>query len=370
MVLRHDPRPLLRPVQRRSATVPAARRRLREFYKEAPAKAGAKRGIKRQDFDAADCFAPLLAWVLSFWTGRRLALALDVTNLGARFHVLCISAVYGGLGIPVAWKFLRGNQEEAWHPHWCDLIGRLKGALGPDWEVVALSDRGLESSRLFREIVGAGWHPLMRVRAVGRFRPAGWVRWYALPRFVPHAGARFAARGTACQTPGKSLGCTLLACWEPGHAEGWLILTDLPVAAASPCWYAFRSWIEQGFKVFKRGGWQWQRTRMSDPARAERLWLALAVATLWLVVIGAAVESDERKGTIGALPRGAGQRQRPREHRLFAVGWATWLAAALSGAELPVGQLTAESWAEPWHDIAPKTEQELFPEFLPEQTYP
>jgi len=37
--------------------------------------------------------------------------------------------------------------------------------------------------------------------------------------------------------------------------------------------------MEQGFKRIKRGGWQWQYTRMTDPARAERLWLAIAIAT-------------------------------------------------------------------------------------------
>src|SRR5262245_13879430 len=59
------------------------RQRLREFYQEA----SAKRGRNRKDFDVGTCFAPLLAWVLSFWPERRLALALDVTNLGSRFHV-------------------------------------------------------------------------------------------------------------------------------------------------------------------------------------------------------------------------------------------------------------------------------------------
>lgn len=38
--------------------------------------------------------------------------------------------------------------------------------------------------------------------------------------------------------------------------------------------------LGQGFKVLKRGGGQWQRTRMTAPTRAERLWLALAVVTL------------------------------------------------------------------------------------------
>jgi hypothetical protein len=74
------------------------RQRLREFYQEA----NAKRGRGRKDFQPHTCFAPLLRWVLSFWSEPRLALALDVTNLGSRFHVLCVSVLYGGIGIPVA----------------------------------------------------------------------------------------------------------------------------------------------------------------------------------------------------------------------------------------------------------------------------
>lgn len=33
----------------------------------------------------------------------------------------------------------------------------------------------------------------------------------------------------------------------------------------------------EGFKDSKRGGWQWQKTKMADPERANQLWLALAV---------------------------------------------------------------------------------------------
>jgi hypothetical protein len=340
------------------------RQRLREFYKEAPAKAGAR----RRDFDVTACFAPLLAWVLSFWSGRRVALALDATNLGARFHVLCVSVAYGGVGIPVAWKVLVGNEKDAWHPHWCDLLGRLKAALGAPWQVVVLSDRGLESPRLFQAVVGVGWHPLMRVKAAGKFRPAGWANWYRFAGFVPAVGARSAATGTAYKTSPAPRECTLLACWAEGHAEPWLLLTDLPVAAASPCWYAFRSWIEQGFKMLKGGGLHWQNTRMSDPGRAERLWLAMAVATVWLLVIGAAVESDERKETLGALPGGAGRGARPpqRLHRLLALGLAEWLAAAVSGRCVPLGKLPAERWPDTWHDVPTVREQE----FLSQQTYP
>jgi hypothetical protein len=47
----------------------------------------------------------------------------------------------------------------------------------------------------------------------------------------------------------------LLARWGKGH-EG------------------LRASLEQGLKIAKQVGFQWQRTRMEDPHRVEQLWLA------------------------------------------------------------------------------------------------
>src|SRR5262249_41583602 len=63
-------------------------------------------------------------------------------------------------------------------------------------------------------------------------------------------------RGTAFQGPRRRLNCTLLARWEDGYADPWLLLTDLAPSAGEACWYGLRAWIEQGFKITKRGGWQ------------------------------------------------------------------------------------------------------------------
>jgi hypothetical protein len=346
----------LAPVLGQSANT--LRQRLREFYQEASAKTGAKRGVKRRDFDVTVCFVPLLRWVLSFWSCRRLALALDVTNLGDRFHILCISVLYGGIGIPVAWKILPGNQQEAWHPHWCALLRALQPAVAADWTVVVLTDRGLESARLFAAIVAVGWHPLMRAKAYGKFRPASWVRWYTLGSLVPRVGARFAAVGLAYKTAAEPLGCTLLACWHEGYDEPWLVLTDLPACAASPCWYAFRAWIEQGFKVIKGGALHWQHTRMTKAERAERLWLALAVTILWMVILGAVVEGDERKETLGAVATQP-QENAARVHRLFEVGLAKCLAVLILRQPLPKAKLAPEPWPDTWHDVLTPTEQEF-----------
>jgi hypothetical protein len=335
------------------------RQRLREFYQEAQAKAGAKRGVKRRDFDVTLCFLPLLRWVLSFWSCQRLALALDVTNLGDRFHVLCVSVLYGGIGIPVAWKILPANEPESWHDQWCLLLRCVQPALGPDWTVVVLTDRGLESARLFRAVVAVGWHPLMRAKAGGQFRPLGWVRWYSMGQLVPRVSSRFTASGLAYKTADEPLACTLLACWDERHDEPWLLLTDLSAAAAAPSWYAFRAWIEQGFKMIKSGALQWQHTRMTKAERAERLWLAIAVSVLWLVVIGAAVEGDERQETLGKVGRPTASQVPPRRHRLFVLGLAAWSASRASGRPVPLRKLPPEPWADAWHDVPTLTEEQF-----------
>jgi hypothetical protein len=162
-----------------------------------------------------------------------LALALDPTTLGDRFTVLTAALVYRGCGIPLAWSVLPGNQPGAWNPVWKDLLTRVRAAVGGGWFVCVCTDRGLESKDLFGAITSCGWHPLMRAKGGGTFRPRGWSRFYRLPSLVAARHTRFGAAGTAYQE--NPLACTLLACRVDGCADPWLILTDLPPAAADPC---------------------------------------------------------------------------------------------------------------------------------------
>jgi hypothetical protein len=107
----------------------------------------------------------------------------------------------------------------------------------------------------------------MRVNAGGGFRPDGSARFVPLRQMVPKVGMSFSGQGTAFSTPSRQMAGTLLGWWGPGYKEPWLILSDLAPEQGDACWYGLRSWIEQGFKDSKRGGWQWQHTRMEDPQR-------------------------------------------------------------------------------------------------------
>jgi hypothetical protein len=322
------------------------RQQLREWYREADA----KRGDQRRTLDVTGCFAPLLGWVLSWWAAdeHRLALAMDASSLGARFVVLAISVVYRGGAIPVAWVILPANQAGAWKPHWLALFSALQDAVPATWTVIVLADRGLYARWLYNHIMGLGWHPFLRINRGGKFRPIGASEFRALTTVVPTVGSYWS--GAVICFKGKPLACTLLACWEAGYKDPWLILTDLPPAQADVCWYGLRTWIECGFKDMKRGGWQWQYTRMTDPERVTRFWLALAVATLWALSVGGEADATLAAPPFECLEMLVGthsrstRRSTTRLLSCFRRGCLVILAALLNHAPLPLGHFCPEPW--------------------------
>ena len=322
------------------------RQQLREFCYEAQA----KRGKPRQELAVETCFAPLLAWVLSWWEGHQLALAVDATTLGQRFVVLVVSVLYRGCAIPVAWTVLPATEKHAWRGEWLRMLRRVRAVVPRRFFVIVLADRGLYARWLFQRIVRLGWHPLLRINTGGTFCPTASARYRPLRELVPQPGTQWVGMGTAFQGPRRRLNCTLLARWEDGYTDPWLLLTDLAPPAGEACWYGLRAWIEQGFKITKRGGWQWQRTRMTDPQRAARLWLAVAVATLWLLSVGGEAEERVPVGTLPALPAQLWPPHRPRRATclrlvsVFRQGWITILVALLNQRHLPLGRFVPEPW--------------------------
>ena len=337
------------------------RQQLREWY----ADAADKRGKQRQALEVTTSFARLLQWILAWWSvdEKRLALALDATTLGQRFTVLVLSVLYRGCAIPVAWVVVPATTPGAWKPHWLRLVALLEASVPATWTVLVLADRGLYARWLFREVVRLGWHPFFRINSGGKFRGATGGDWQRLSQLGPSVGTQWC--GAVDCFKSLPLTCTLLARWEAPYAAPWLIVTDLTPEAANVCWYALRAWIECDFKDTKRGGWHWHQTRISDPARATRFWLAIAVATLWVVSVGGEADATLPASSFEELPanhvarRQLRRRSQPRELSCFRRGRLKVLARLLQGEPLPLGHFLPE----PWPDSLPV-------KVLSEKTYP
>jgi hypothetical protein len=144
-----------------------------------------------------------------------------------------------------------------------------------------------------------------------------------------------------------------------------LIVTDLSPDVAQASWYGLRNWIEQGYKRVKGGGWNLPHTRITTRARLERVWLAVAVATMWVLEVGGEAEdadpprSGKRVGEdtpalpdLSPDPTGKTAEAEETSDRLPKRTWSTVTRGwnVLRNA-LAVGVLVLGTWLpEPWPD--------------------
>jgi hypothetical protein len=237
------------------------RKRLQEWYLEAGAKKGhgtAGRGYQRRDWEAHTASPDLWAWILDGWPSQQIVLALDPTNFGDRFTILNISVLYRGCAVPVSWTVVEGCQSEAWEPHWERMLEALAGSVPAGWQVLVLTDRGLYSPRLFRCLLRLHWHPFLRIRAQGFYRPLGSQKWLDLSDLRPPP--------VASQKPAVPSGVVGAQSALLGPLSFLLLSkTDSPVCRpqASTAWWSGTRLARALWRIrsARRGIWPSPRTR-------------------------------------------------------------------------------------------------------------
>ena len=269
----------------------ALRQSLREWLRDG----GDKLVPGAAQLEVATCFAPLLRWLLGWWRGAALPVALDVTLLRDRVAIVTLAVLYRGTAIPVAWHVTAANRQGQWLTPALRLIETLALAVPGTMPVLLLADRGLWSGRLWDTLRCLGWHPLLRVRPDVTFAPHGGTRVKAVT-LVPGPGHAWVGTGVAFKHHPVRRAGTLVVMWDHNQTEPWLVLTDLAPTDVGVCWYGLRTWVELGFRSLKSFGWQWERTRRTDPDRVARHTLVLAIATLWTVATGTREEDAEGRG--------------------------------------------------------------------------
>jgi len=231
-----------------------------------------------------------VAGVLGAGRGQTLWLALDETHqgrteTGARFGMLALRLVYRERAIPLAWVCYRSGEAPASFPV---LIGRLvdevAAALPPDARVVLMTDRGLSWPALLDRCHRLGWSFLCRVQRQTRVQVAD-AHARTIGDLAPRPGTRWRGHGRAFLKAGwRDLG--LVAVWRRGDEQPWLLVTDLPPAWVRCTQYRHRMDAEESFRDDKSSGFDWDASRVRDPAHMDRLLLVLQLAALFVLAQG------------------------------------------------------------------------------------
>ena len=244
-----------------------------------------RRFIGNSNLELAGCCQMLSRWALGSLKAKGpLVLLVDETSLQEHLKVMVVALAYRGEAIPLAWRCYRQDEWPAGQVELITDLFRWVGEGVPEGKTVLVeADRGIGNSpQLLEAMEAMGWHYLVRVtKGVHLILEEGGETEYG--SLVTRAGETWGGEVHAFKKAGWRR-CWALAKWGRGHKEPWLLLTNYPKASAE--WYGIRMWEELAFKDLKSNGWQWQRSRVREPERAERLWLVMAVAYLWVVSMG------------------------------------------------------------------------------------
>ncbi len=228
--------------------------------------------------------------MLRHYSGRRLILLVDETQLGDRLSAMVVGVAYRGCCIPLAFWCYAPTQ---WSLKQVALIETLLGWIAPSIPAGVLplvqADRGIGTSPdLLRAIVRLGWHFEVRVQKNTRLRREAEPD-CPLAALVTAAGQTWRGSGQVFKKAGW-LAAAVWVVWGQAYREGWCLLTHCPTVTG---WDdAVRYWQESSFRDLKSDGWQWHTSRIWTPAHANRLRLVLALAYAGVLTLGTLVLTD------------------------------------------------------------------------------
>lgn len=257
--------------------------------------------------------------------GRELVLILDETPQGDRLKCLKVSVGYRRRAIPLAWECYPPDDPPVPMPQltWRLLrrVSRCLPAAAADVpvSVTLLADRGLSWPTVIDCCRQLGWHYVLRLQNAVRVRlPDGSEQ--PVGELAPRrpGGRWFGAMDVQLFKKAGWRTANVVAAWEPGCKEPWLLVSDRPATFRRCRGYCRRTWCEQLHRDEKSQGFNWQRSQVRDPSHARRLLLAVALATLLAICTGTWVLKSGLRRVLDA--------RRCRKLSIFQLGL-RWLSA-------------------------------------------
>lgn len=215
--------------------------------------------------------------------------AMDRSMINDTINLLHVTVCYAGRALPLGWVRVPhdGNSDLKLQQQ---LLTWFKECLPAGARATIIADREFHSIFLATWIEQSlGLNFVLRIKA---------------GTTVEYDGHRYTAGELS--SPGKVL-CwesvkvtmdrkashrvNLVTVWEKGQEEPWLLITNLTDADTVHRIYSQRFWIEEMFSDHKSRGLNLEATRLTDPDRLERLLVAVTLAYLWIMEVGALVVS-------------------------------------------------------------------------------
>jgi len=255
-----------------------------------------RRWLKNVKVNVWFLYRPILEHVLRDWQEQEVIVILDgVMVFGDRLQIFRLSLEHGCRAIPLGWVVLEGKgltQVEKLKT----MLQQVADFLNPRVQrVVFLADRGFRDCDWADLCLELGWNYAIRL-ACNTYVTLEDGNQQAIDALGVQPGQCGYFQNVKV-TQDEKLQGNLSVTWTIGKrgekVEIVAVLSNRFAEKARLDEYALRMRIEESFRDDQSGGFDLEHTRLKEPARLERLLLAVAIATLWCHEIGEQVVQDQ-----------------------------------------------------------------------------
>ena len=239
-------------------------------------------------------------------------LIVDGSKVGFGHQLLMVAVAYRKRAIPLVWTWVQGNRGHSSSLKQLALLAYVHSLLPPQAAVVLVGDNEFGAVEVQKQLDKWGWQYVLRQKGQYLVLPFGKRTARRLDSLIVQAGEM--AWLPRCRFTQRHLWrINVLAYWQPGEKEAWLLATNLPQPQLVLRAYRRRMWIEEMFGDMKGHGFDLESTHLRHFLRLSRLTLAVVLLYVWLLSFGSRVIRQGLRRIVDRNDR--------RDYSLFRIGW-------------------------------------------------
>lgn len=250
-------------------------------------------------------------------------LIADGSQIGKHHQLLMLALSFRRRAIPLVWTWMcvpKGHSSATKQLALLDYVQRL---LPQGVPVVLVGDSEFGAIPVIQQVEQWGWSYVLRQKANNQVQLSEQQPWRDFGQVVQHPGES-AWYEAVYLTLKYAHPTNLLAHWQVGEAEPWLLATNLPQRRLTVRVYGRRMWIEEMFGDLKGHGFHLAQTHLQQIARLSRLTLAVVLVYVWMMAVGTRVVKNGERRWVDRAER--------RDLSLFQIGL-RWLERRLTNSQ-------------------------------------
>jgi len=290
------------------------------------------RFIKNKHISYETHFLPFIEVVIASLGLSEFRLSLDSSQVGRGCLLLIVGLVYKKRVIPLAWLVSKGVKGHSSVEKQLDLLNQVVALLPEGATVILTGDAEFDGTGVVEWLKAQPhWHYALRTAKNIVVRAAHERVGQALEKLAPPPGQdKFLAGVFFTHQDVGPVNIAIL--WHQETQEHIYLVTDAQTLQQAQRWYRRRFNIETLFSDTKSRGFGLDKSGIRHPERMARFVMAVFLAYIWLIYLGALVICEHHLGLIARTDRFVNslfQLGRAYLDRILEEGWAIPISFAL-----------------------------------------